>query len=130
MSAGLSASQTMNPPSASTRPTNCRIVTLGCHFEYSSYARRVSASACWPPIPGRTRHSKTYFITYISFVLCSRPNGFAPLDNWRCQQLICWRAKRLVQSEFGIHESDGAPNEKEGRADARSTWLPSMHDAR
>src|ERR1700722_9522989 len=63
MSAGLSASQTMNPPSASTRPTNCRIVTLGCHFEYSSTARWVSASPCWPPIPGRTRHSNTYFIT-------------------------------------------------------------------
>src|SRR5271163_4514993 len=59
----------MNPPSASIRPTNCRIVTLGCHFEYSSYARCVSASACWPPIPGRTHHSNTYFITSTSSLL-------------------------------------------------------------
>ena len=38
------------------------------------------------------------------------------------------RADRFRPREFGIHESDGAPDEKERRPKHATTWLPSVHD--
>jgi hypothetical protein len=38
------------------------------------------------------------------------------------------QADRYRPREFGLHESDGAPDEKESRPKARTTWLPSVHD--
>ena len=38
------------------------------------------------------------------------------------------RADRYRLREFGINESDGAPDEKGGPSEARTTWLPGVHD--
>ena len=58
----------------------------------------------------------------------ARGCGTAEYSRYQLAVCLLRRTDRDRLREFGIHESDGSPDEKERRPEAATTWLPSVQD--